>query len=198
MARNQIDQIEQVFGNIDREVWIVTATNGSQRGGLVATWVSQASIDREHPVVLIGIAPNHFTAELIDASRAFCLHLITEGQIHHAWNFALGSGRDRDKFAGIVSKVAETGSPILTECLAWLDCRVFAVERTGDRNYYWADVIAGETTSSGSPLTESQLFRSATDAQKQLLRMGRDADITIQRPQQEAWRANLPSLLGPK
>lgn len=198
MARNQIDQIEQVFGNIDREVWIVTAMNGSQRGGLVATWVSQASIDREHPVVLIGIAPNHYTAELIDASRAFGLHLITESQIHHAWNFAIGSGRERDKFAGIVSTVAETGSPILTECLAWLDCRVFAVERTGDRNYYWADVIAGQTVYSGSPLTESQLFRSATDEQKQLLRTGRDADITIQRPQRAAWRANLPSLLGPK
>ena len=75
MAKSPIDLIEEVFGIVDREVWIVTATDGTRRGGLVATWVSQASIDREHPVVLIGIAPNHFTAELIDASRAFGLHL---------------------------------------------------------------------------------------------------------------------------
>ncbi len=198
MAASIIDRIEQVFGIIDREIWIVTAATGDRRGGLVATWVSQASIDREHPVVLVGIAPNHFTAELIDASGAFGLHLITEAQIHHAWNFAIGSGRDRDKFAGIEMSAAESFSPILRDCLAWLDCRVFAVQRTGDRNFYWADVVAGESVSSGSPLTESRLIQLATDEQKQLLRAGRDADIAIQRPQQLAWRTNLPSSLQPK
>jgi len=198
MATSSIDRIEQVFGNIDREIWIVTAATASRRGGLVATWVSQASIDREHPVVLAGIAPNHFTAELIDASGAFGLHLITKDQVHHAWNFGIGSGRDRDKLAGIETSVSETTSPILRDCLAWLDCRVFATQRTGDRIYYWADIVAGETVSAGSPLTESQLIRLATDEHKQMLRSGRDADIATQRPKQQAWRSNLPSSLRPK
>ena len=194
---NCIDQIEQVFGNIDREVWIVTAAAGGRRGGLVATWVSQASIDREHPIVMAGIAPNHFTAELIDASQAFGLHLITEGQVDHAWNFGVGSGRDRDKLAGIETSVKETGSPILRECLAWLDCRVFGAHRTGDRIYYWADVVAGDMASAGLPLTESQLIGLATDTQKRALRRGRDADIAIQRPRQQAWRADLPGWFRP-
>jgi flavin reductase (DIM6/NTAB) family NADH-FMN oxidoreductase RutF len=198
MASDYIDRIEQVFENIDREVWIVTAASGSQRGGLVATWVSQASIDRKYPIVLAGIAPNHFTAELIDSSEAFGLHLITAGHVHHAWNFGIGSGRDRDKLAGIEISAMETGSPILSECLAWLDCRVFAAHRTGDRTYYWADVVAGEMASSGSPLTESQLIHLATDEQKQMLRRGRDADIAIQRPQQQAWRAESPNSIRPK
>lgn len=197
MANRNIEQIEQVFGTIDREVWIVTAANDHHRGGLVATWVLQASIDRESPVVLAGIAPNHFTAELIDDGGAFGLHLITKNQLHHAWNFGIGSGRDRDKLAGVEATVAETGSPILRDCLAWLDCRVFAALRSGDRVYYWADVVAGETKGSGSPITESQLIRSATDEQQQMLRLGRDADIAIQRPRQQAWRANLPKSLRP-
>lgn len=192
------EQIEQVFGNIDREIWIVTAATGSRRGGLVATWVSQASIDREHPVVLAGIAPNHFTAELIDASQAFGLHLITESQVRHAWNFAIGSGRDRDKLAGVETSFAQTGSPILRDCLAWLDCRVFTAHRTGDRIYYWADVVAGEMASSGSPLTESRLMGLATAEQSRLLRAGRDADIAIQRTRQQAWRAELLRSSPPK
>lgn len=195
---SSIDRIEQVFSGIDREIWIVTVASGVRRGGLVATWVSQTSIDREHPVVFAGIAPNHFTAELIDSSGAFGLHLITGDQVHHAWNFGIGSGRDRDKFAGVETLAGPTGSPILRDCLAWLDCRVFAVERTGDRNFYWADVADGETVASGSPLTESQLIASATAEQKQLLRSGRDADIVIQRPLQQAWRSNLPGSLRPK
>ncbi|MBC8354046.1 MAG: flavin reductase family protein [Planctomycetes bacterium] len=195
---NRIDEIERVFGNIDREVWIVTAADNNREGGLVATWVSQASIDREYPVVLAGIAPNHFTAELIDASGAFGLHLITENQIHHAWNFAIGSGRDRNKLADVGTFVAETGSPILSECLAWLDCRVFTAHRTGDRIFYWADVVAGGTKSPGTPLTESQLIRRASDEQKRELRSGRDADIDIQRPRQQACRSLLPNPMQPE
>ncbi|MCB9875389.1 MAG: flavin reductase family protein [Planctomycetaceae bacterium] len=194
MASN-LDEIERVFGSIDREVWIVTAGDASRRGGLVATWVSQASIDREHPLVLIGIAPNHFTAELIDASGGFGLHLISADQVHHAWNFGIGSGRERDKFKRVAIAPIEAASPILDDCLSWLDCRVFAAERTGDRTFYWADVVAGGAVSEGSPLTESQLIQLATDEQKQLLRAGRDADIVIQRPLQAAWRADLPRSL---
>ncbi len=191
MSEKQLDQIEAAFRLVDREIWIVTAASGRSRGGLVATWVSQASIDREHPTVVIGIAPNHFTSEVIDASHAFALHLITSNQIQHVWNFAIGSGRDRDKFENVAVRTGETGSPLLDECLARLECRVFHTERTGDRIYYWADVVTGETLSEGNALTESRLIALASDQQKQELLAGRDADIAVQRPLQEAWRKAL-------
>ncbi|MCA9120176.1 MAG: flavin reductase family protein [Planctomycetaceae bacterium] len=191
MPAARTNEIETVFSHIDREIWIVTASDDGRSGGLVATWVSQASIDAERPLVMIGIAPNHFTSELITASGGFGLHLITEDHIHHAWNFAIGSGRDRDKLAHVALAPVTARSPILAECLAWMDCRLFMAERTGDRVYYWADVINGGTTGGGSPLKESQLFRLATEEQKLQLRAGRDADIAIQRPRQLAWRATL-------
>lgn len=191
MSENHIDQIEAVFGIVDREIWIVTAASDRNRGGLVATWVSQASIDSEHPSVVIGIAPNHFTSELIDASRAFALHLITADQIDHVWNFGIGSGRDRDKLTGVAMKVGQAGSPLLNRCLARLQCRVFHTEKTGDRIYYWADVVTGESLAEGEALTESRLFDLASDEQKRALRAGRDADIAIQRPLQQEWRDGL-------
>ncbi len=191
MTEKQLNQIEAVFRMVDREIWIVTAASDQSRGGLVATWVSQASIDCESPTVVIGIAPNHFTSKLIDASHAFALHLINSDQIEHVWNFAIGSGRDRDKFENVAMRVGETSSPLLEECLARLECQVFHTERTGDRIYYWADVVTGETVSEGDALTESRLFALASDQQKQDLRDGRDADIAVQRSLQEAWRKTL-------
>ena len=193
-----IDRIEQVFQRTSREAWIVTAASDAQRGGLIATWVSQAAIDRKHPAVLIGIAPNHFTAELIDASGCFALHLISAAQIELAWNFSIGSGRDRDKLSGLAFRGVETSSPILEDCLAWLDCRVFARLPTGDRNYYWADVLAGENVQAGAPLTEQQLIGLASVEQKAALRNNRELDIGTQRPLQQAWRSNLPALLRPR
>ncbi len=191
------DQTESVFRRVNRVVWVVTAADQSRRGGLVATWVSQASLDRRRPVVLAGIAPNHFTSELIDTSGAFALHLISKDQISHAWNFAIGSGRVRDKLAGLQTNTATTGSPILRDCLAWLDCRVFARLNCGDRIFYWADVVASGDIGNGQPLTEQQLMAAATDEQKRQLLADRDADIQLQRPLHELWRSNLPDNLRP-
>src|SRR2546429_1095460 len=95
------DEIAFALRLIDREMWIVTAASGERRGGLVATWVSAASIDRERPVLLAGLAPNHFTTELVQTSRAFAAHLLRPQQTDLAWNFGRDSGRDRNKFAGL-------------------------------------------------------------------------------------------------
>jgi len=184
--------IDDVAKLIDREVWILTAAHGPRRGGLCATWVSMASLDPERPAVLIGLAPNHFTAELVDAAGAFGLHLLRADQHPVALNFALGSGRERDKFAGLAVDSGSVGAPLLKNCLAWLQCRVFARYDGGDRWYYWADVVAGEKVGPGEPLREHALFGAATEDQKRLLRQNREEDAQLHRPLHNAWRsANL-------
>ncbi|MGC4003824.1 MAG: flavin reductase family protein [Pirellulales bacterium] len=167
--------IEQIMKMVNREVWIVTSASVERRGGLVATWVLQASLDPERPVVVTGIAPNHYTSELIEKSQAFALHLIGANQIPLAMNFAIGSGRDRDKLAGLETMTVKTGAPILRDCLAWLDCKLLNRYDTGDRVYYWADVVAGGRTlasrdNENPPLREQELFAAATAEQKQALR----------------------------
>src|SRR6478752_7569707 len=101
MTNDKLDEIDAALRLIARDLWIVTAHDGPRRGGLVATWVSAASIDRERPVLLAGLGPNHFTTELVQASRSFAAHLLRPDQTELAWNFARDSGRNRDKLAGI-------------------------------------------------------------------------------------------------
>ena len=45
-----------LFGRTDRELWLVTASAGGGRGGLIATFVSQASIGPDLPRVVVGLA----------------------------------------------------------------------------------------------------------------------------------------------
>ncbi len=194
------ERIDAVFRLVDREIWIVTAATAEHRSGLTATWVSQASIDAAKPLVLIGLAPNHYTAELVDTSGAFALHLLTSKQADMAWGFANGTGRDRDKFSGLATRAGTTGSPLIEPCLAWLECKVFARLATADRNYYWSDVVAGDVTSrdasSGDrPLSEKQFIEQVSDEQRSQLLASRQRDISVQRPLMEAWRRDLPDLI---
>ena len=51
-----------------------TAGAGADRGGLIATFVSQASIVPDLPRVLVGLGKRHHTRGLVEASGAFGLH----------------------------------------------------------------------------------------------------------------------------
>lgn len=193
--------IEGALKLVNREVWVVTAQAAygilrGQRGGLTATWVSQGSIDPQRPVMVAGIAPNHFTAELIDASQSFALHLLNFDQTSMALDFAIGSGRTRDKLIKYDLLVGASGTPILRECLAWFDCRVIDRRETGDRIYYWAEVLDGGKTftardTENHPLLEQELFAAATSEQKQALRRNLVADMETQSALVEKWRASL-------
>jgi flavin reductase (DIM6/NTAB) family NADH-FMN oxidoreductase RutF len=202
-----LDQIDAALRLIDRELWVVTAADGPRRGGLLATWVSGSSIDRARPVLLAGLGPNHFTTELVQASKRFAAHLLRPDQTELAWNFANGSGRDRDKLIGLEVHTHENGSPILTDCLAWFDCRVFARYDAGDRIYFWADICSAHapreqpiahgahisrSEMATQPLREHAFFGSLSAEQRQALLADRDAGVIRNRPLHEKWRLANP------
>src|SRR5438132_14408610 len=112
-----------LFRRIDRELWLVTSSDGDRRGGLIATFVSQASIVPSLPRMIVGVAKQHHTWGLIEASGAFALHLIGEEQLDWVWRFGLRSGREHDKLDGLATRTGASGAPILAEAPGWLDCR---------------------------------------------------------------------------
>jgi flavin reductase (DIM6/NTAB) family NADH-FMN oxidoreductase RutF len=150
-----------LFAWLDREVWLVTACAGARRGGLIATFVSQASIVPDLPRVVLGVSKLHHTHELIEASGAFALHLLGEEQLDLVWRFALSSGRDGDKFHGLTPTTGVTGSPLLESAVGWLDCRVETKLDTGDRTLYLAAVVEGRVLHFGPPLTQKRLIQIA-------------------------------------
>ncbi len=191
------EAIGSVLQSLHHDLWIVTAADGDRRGGLVATWVMQASLDLDPGIMVISLAVNHFTRELVDASGAFSLHLIAERHAAMAVRFATKSGRDIDKLEGVGWTVGVTGAPRLSDVLGWLDCRVIARLSSGDRIYYWAEVAAGGGPMDAKPLTDIQWFSRLEDEDLARLQAGRNNDIRLHRPLFDQWRMSLPELLRP-
>jgi flavin reductase (DIM6/NTAB) family NADH-FMN oxidoreductase RutF len=181
-----------LFARTDRELWLVTAQAGSRRGGLVATFVSHASLVPELPRVLVAVAVQHYTWEMIESSGAFGLHLIGEDHLDWVWRFGLQSGRETDKLAGLALETAVTGSPLLTGAIGWLDCRVEARLDTGDRTAYLAEVVAARTIRQDRPLTFQRLLQLAPDEKRRELRASREGDAAIDAAAIRAWRERQP------
>ncbi len=177
-----------LFAWLNREVWLVTAAADGLRGGLIATFVSEASLVPELPRVVVGLARQHRTWELVQASRAFALHLLGEEQIELVWRFGLSSARDADKFAGLDVHADATGSPLLEQAIGWLDCRVEASLDSGDRTLYLAEVMQGRVTHYGPPLTTKRMLELAPPDHLAELKRQRHLDSSRDAEAILAWR----------
>src|SRR5260370_1090798 len=138
---------------IDPEIWLVTAAHEGRQAGLVATFVNQASIVPAAPRMLVGIAKQHHTHGMIEASGAFTLHLLDESHLDWVWRFGLQSGHTTDKFAGL---------PELAGAVAWMNCRVETSLDTGDRTIYLAEVLEGRLEKPTTPLTLHRFLQLAS------------------------------------
>ena len=178
-----------LFAWLDREIWLVTARADTRRGGLIATFVNQATIVPELPRALVGLAAQHYTRELVESSNAFALHLLSENHLDWVWRFGLETGRERDKFEGLRVRNTITGSPVLDDAVGWLDCRVEARLDIGDRTVYLAEVVQSGVTHFAPPLTVQRLLKMAPPARLAELKrqLHRDGEIDAEAIRQ--WRA---------
>jgi len=181
------DAIASVFARLDPALWLVTAASGSRRGGLIATFVNQASIVPAMPRVSIGLARHHFTWELIEASRTFGLHLLGEDHLDWVWRFGLRSGRVEDKMEGLKLE-SRTGPPLLTDALAWLQCRVETSLDTGDRTIFLGEVLEGRVLMSAPVLTMKRLLKLAPAEKLQELKDSLARDAAVDAAAIHAWR----------
>ncbi len=185
--------IAGVFAQLNPELWLLTAAAGARRGGLIATFVNQASIVPDAPRVVVGVARRHHTWGVIEAAGAFALHLLAESHIDWVWRFGLESGRDGDKLAGLAVRPGVTGAPVLAEAPAFLECRVEASWNSGDRTVYLAEVADGAVVRAAGVLTMQRLLELAPPERLRQLKEGLVRDAAVDAAAIEAWRRRGPS-----
>lgn len=173
---------------LDPPLWVVTAAHGDQRGGLVATNVTSASIVPDLPRMVVGLARQHHTHALADASGAMTLHLLTAAQVGWVWQFGMTTGRQCDKLSELAWTPGPTGSPVLTDALGWLACRVEARLDTGDRTLFLVEVVATGGPLTGTPLTLKAMLALASPEQKAEMKRQYEADGAVDAAAIRAWR----------
>ena len=141
------------------------------------------------PRLAVGIARHHHTWELIAQSRVFAAHLVDETNSGLFWSFGLGSGRERNKFANVRWRRGASGSPVLEDALAWLDCEVEAALDIGDRTIFVAAVIDGGVNGRGAAVTADRLMELAGDERRRRFDEERSRDEKLDAAAIVHWRA---------
>lgn len=117
---------------------------GLQYAGMTVSTFNSLSL--EPPLILVCLAKNTTTTDCVLKTGVFAVSILGGDQAYLSDRFA---GRIElpppgDRFDGIAIETAVTGSPILHEALAWLDCRVHGVH---DGSTHW--IVCGEVMAAG-------------------------------------------------
>jgi flavin reductase (DIM6/NTAB) family NADH-FMN oxidoreductase RutF len=181
----------QLFTEVlDPALWLVTSAYGNDRGGLIATFVTNASLVLNDSRVVIGIAKHHFTWSLIERSHSFSLHLVDRSRVDWVRRFGLQSGHAVDKLANLSPAVGLTGCPLFTDATLWAECALEATLDTGDRSRFLGRVTRCGQGTSGFPLTMSHLSALLDDSDRATLEQRLAQDIATDAQAIAAWRAN--------
>lgn len=138
---SQIDRTEQALGRIVGSLCVVSAQREDVASAMLASWVSQASFNP--PGVTIAVAKDRAIESLLHTGDRFVLNILQEGmnlRRHFLKSFAPGE----DRFAGLNIQTAENGCPILSDALAYLECRIDSRSECGDHWLVYAVVENGK------------------------------------------------------
>lgn len=188
-----MSQVLDALNLLDPELWVVTGGNleAEQTNALVATFVSNASIDPAHPRFLVGLAKSHRTAELI-LEHGFCgLHLLTPDQADLAFHLGTQSGHHGDKLTEIPLKAGTSGVPLLENCLAVLEGQVVSVVDLGDRWLFVVMIIEAQSSQNLAPLRLHEWLDACSEEHHEILDALLVKDAYRDREQIEQWLNHL-------
>ena len=146
-----IENPEELFKHISHGVYVIGVSDGPRQNAFTAAWVMQVSFNP--PLLAISINPQHYSYQLLQAGGICTVNVLGRDQLALAAHFGRSAP---DKMAGFRWQQAETGAPVLSESLAYFDCRVSHYADAGDHKIAVCKVIAAAKLNEGRPLLYSQ------------------------------------------
>jgi flavin reductase (DIM6/NTAB) family NADH-FMN oxidoreductase RutF len=121
-------------------VTVVTTAHAGRLRGMTVSACSSVSLDP--PLIVICLAPEAATCEMVVDSGVFAVNILSDDQEFLSERFAARAPIVNEQFEGVPYDEAVTGAPILPDSLAWYDCRVEAVHDGGDNVIIIGRVVA--------------------------------------------------------
>lgn len=147
-APRGIDPLDfrRVMGQFATGVAVITTLHRGELCGMTANSVT--SISLEPVIILVSIARNAHTGAAILETGRFVVNILRDDQEELSHRFARPSP---EKFDGVDVEVDEGDAPRLSDCLAYVICRVSSIVPAGDHDVVFAQVVKAQAAG-GSPL----------------------------------------------
>lgn len=137
------DRTEQAMGRVIGSLCVVTTKQEEVSGAMLASWVSQATFNP--PGLTVAVAKERAIESLLHPGARFALNILQQGKhISLMKQFLKPFAPGENRFVGVDTEEAENGCPILSEALAYIECRVDNRIECGDHWLVYAVAEKGK------------------------------------------------------
>lgn len=146
-----IEETKKAIYSFTYGVYIITSRHEREISGMAAVWVTQISKD---PMQLaLGLTPESATTQMLLKSGVFAVNVLTREQRDLAYFMGRTTSSESNKFEGVRTVTRVTGSPILSEAAAWLDCKLVSQMKVGSHLVIIGEVMDGAVLADAEPAT---------------------------------------------
>ncbi len=131
-------------------VTVVAARHGDIEHGMTVNSFTSLSLDP--PLISVSLEKVTRTHQLVKDAGTFSVTILSQRQLALSDRFAGRDSEQSDRFEGLETFTLETGNPILSEGLAFFDCKVSAIHDAGTHTLFIGEVlVCGKHTENGEP-----------------------------------------------
>jgi flavin reductase (DIM6/NTAB) family NADH-FMN oxidoreductase RutF len=148
-----MEDVSKATGEFAEAVAIVTVKKGDSLNAMTAAWT--VPVSHRPTLVVVHIAPQRHTHDLVMESKEFGLSILADDQMELAQHAGTASGRRMDKFASglLRSKPATViDTPVLEGCAVTMECKLEKAISMGDHTIFVGRVVAMERDAAKRPL----------------------------------------------
>jgi flavin reductase (DIM6/NTAB) family NADH-FMN oxidoreductase RutF len=151
MKNDPQHQLGAALGRVPSGLFILTARRGDAETAMLTSWVQQCSL--KPPLVSVAVRRDRPIAPWLTDGSTFVLNILEDGQTEMVAHFGRGFPLGTPAFEEIDLERTDDSTPILSEALAYLQCRVIGRTAAADHDVLIAEVIAGRMLSDdGRPM----------------------------------------------
>ena len=148
-------QLAEALAALTTGIYVLTVRAGGVQHGMSSSWATQVSGD---PVLLMAaVDQQHFTHQMILDSGAFALNIVGAQSKHLEDYFYSAQSRRPDNLAPFALETAMTGTPLLCDAVASLDCHLVSTHPAGDHTLFVGAVVEARVRTLDRPLTSREL-----------------------------------------
>ncbi len=147
--------LAQALAALTTGIYVLTVQAGSRQHGMSSSWVTQVS--GEPLLIMAAVDQNHGTHDLIFDSHAFALNVVGSQSQHLEDYFYSAQARRPDNLAPFALETGVTGTPLLRDALASLDCCLVSTHAAGDHTLFVGEVVEARVRTADTALTSHDL-----------------------------------------
>jgi flavin reductase (DIM6/NTAB) family NADH-FMN oxidoreductase RutF len=148
-----MEDVSKATSEFAESVTVVTVKMNGKVNAMTAAWAIPVS--HRPALVVVHIAPQRYTHDLIMEAKEFGLSVLAEDQMEASQHAGTVSGRKVDKFeSGLLKQKASKviGTPVLEGCAATMECQLEKAIAMGDHTIFVGRVVAMERDLDKKPL----------------------------------------------